>query len=324
MNQKKILVLSVLALFTSIFVLSCSDAGILIPRNDVNFTTTLKPLNPQADGLYEAWISFNILDQPDSSYMSLGKFNVSSAGGIVDSNGTPVALKLRYHPAAITSAYDAIITLESPGDHDTIPSQVRVMGGLVTQDDQFLNATLTMNYIGAVGNVINDIGNAQARFILNTPTAIDSFYKGIWFCDTLQNALLTLPLLSDSLPWTYEAWIRVVTDSSYIKVGRFSNPGLLDDDWGGPYAGILPPYLKPGQDWIIAGSPITNLRANFYQVIITLEPKNESALAMTIPFGAEIFYMHHIEPAITRGQISAFLDNHVSTLPTATMQVGKQ
>lgn len=56
---------------------SCDDAGVL-PTYDVTFSqTNMKRLSPQADGLYEAFMSFNSSGgHNDNAYISMGKFNI--------------------------------------------------------------------------------------------------------------------------------------------------------------------------------------------------------------------------------------------------------
>ncbi|MGH2574547.1 MAG: hypothetical protein ACRDFC_02485, partial [Ignavibacteria bacterium] len=284
----------------------------------------LKPLNQNTEGIYEAWISFPaLLDHDDDLYISLGRFNISPAGQLVDNLGNPKTLRLKYLPPNINSAEDAIVTIELPGDNDTLPG-TRLIGGPVTQSPEYLTANLDMKYTDVLGIIAQNFANATAGYILNTPSTISNdsdYFNGLWFCDTLQNSLINgLLTIPDSLDWEYEGWIVKTTDSTYYSIGKFLDPYVSDRDGKGFYGGPDPGYNKPGSDWINNNPPINDLRSSFFQLMITLEPKNE--LALSTPFFTRVFFNSTIG-ILQKGEI-ANLGNVSSALPTAAIRVSKQ
>lgn len=306
-----------ITLLISINFISCDDIGVSQLRNE----TTLKPTNlkrlESGQGYYEIFVCF---DNIDSNCISLGKFNMSSDGlQTLDSSGNPVALKLKHKPYKIELATKIILTIEPEGDYDTLPS-ARLMGGFVTQNDALIMADMNMSFPEAFGNLTSSFINATASGILNSPTtdSTNDYFKGIWFCDTTQIGLINLPILPDSLKWQYEGWIYDGT--TYYSTGKFVNDTIADLDGAGPNAGpnLAAAYNKPGQD-IILGS--IDLRGGNVRLLVTLEPKNESASGRTKPSGLNIFYLAPIG-GVGLGQVFA-IPNIATTLPSAKIQITK-
>ena len=316
-----------LTLFLALSLSSCDDSGIVQTKNNVSFTySNLKHLDPDVDGVYEAWISFDSqADHGDELYVSCGKFNIDPNNGeLVDTAGNPVTLKLKYIPSTINTAGDAIVTIEPPFDTDTLPS-TRLIGGAVTAGSDFLSADMDMKYDEVLGEIADNFTIAGTKYILNTPTdtSVQFYYNGIWFCDTAGTSLFTglLPI-ADSLGWTYEAWVTDTRTGTNYSLGRFSNPDSTDSDAAGQYAN--PPYSiaygKPGQDYIRNTPPVSDLRAGYYRLMITLEPKNEPANSP--PFFIRLFYRQQLQP-LQYGENSPGLPNMSADLPTATIKVSK-
>jgi hypothetical protein len=283
------------------------------------------------DGIYEAWISVpvHMFDHDDELYISCGRFNVNpSTGGIIDTNGNPVSLTLKFKPANINDAEDALITIEPPFDTDTLPG-IRLLGGTVTNSAEFLTANLSMTYDHILGTIAEGFPAATAGYILNTPTSDTTAYnKGLWFTADTNGTSTSLTVMSipDTLDWTYQAWVFEVdrADHEHIyNMGRFSNPSLADDNQqcqGNPPSFV---YNKPGHDWIQPNCPggglpdILNLNTGTYRVVITLEPRTE--LAVTNPFFIRLFEgVISVAGPGTVGNVQ-----NVTALPTATIKIAK-
>lgn len=323
---KLTLIFSILA-FISLFISSCDDSGVATTNNNVSFSfSNLKRLDPQVDGLYEAWV--RCPSGNSSIYISCGKFNISLAGNtIVDPSDNETSLKLRNVPSNINSATGIFVTVEPPNDADTNPNGAKILGGSVTVNDSNLTSSLSMTHSEVLGNVAQNFPGATARYILNTPTTTDTidYAKGIWFCDMSQNTLfVNLSVIPSTLDWTYEGWITYTPNSISGTTGRFLDPYNPDNDLAGPYKGPANNgYNKPGEDYIVSPPPPFNnitLNNGQFAVMITLEPKIEQTTALGKPFFLKLFSAD-IPASIGYGQISDALSNLSTSLPTAQIKI---
>jgi len=329
MKIARILLFVSVASAISIINLSCDDSGIYVPKYSVNFSyQNMKHLDPFVNGRYEAWISFPPAPGDNDSlvYVSCGRFNIdASTGGLIDSAGNPVGLKLKYIPSNVNSPIDGFITIEPPSDTDTLPSTI-LIGGAASVNGKVITANMDMRYSGALGSIAESLPNANARYVLDTPTDTgrSRFYQGLWFCDTTGSSLVTImPQIPENVGWTYEAWIFDKRDSANYTLGKFSNPYSADNDGAGPYKGpVGNGYDKPGQDVLVNAPPaLWHLGSWYYGLMITLEPKNEQV--NSTPFYIRIFYINTVQNILTRGTISDYLPNAATNLPSATIQISK-
>jgi len=315
----KLINLFLLIYFSLIIHIGCDDAGVTV-NNNLAFTFSgLKHLDPQKDGVYEAWIAFAYTP---TIFVSCGKFNVIDATGqIVDTTGNPIILKLKYRPYNFNSAKYSLITIDPPDYIDSIPPQVKLLGGDVSVINDTLTTTLNTQNSHAIGEIINNFENSNVNFMLFTPTdsSLTNWFNGIWFCNTdSTSSIFGLNVIPDSIPWIYQAWIYNTTDNSFIKIGYFKNPYATDDDGAGPYAFPKQAYNKPGQDWVTnLPLPINDLRNYYYRLLITIEP-------ISYPNGLSTHFLQlffgGIPPEINVGQ-NVSVDNVSSSLPTATMKI---
>jgi hypothetical protein len=302
---------------------SCDDSGIVTAQFDVNTSFTfLKPLNQSAEGIYEAWISFDAADHNDTAYISIGRFNISSTGAIVDSSGNPITLKFRYKPANINLASDALITIEFPGDYDTLPNGIKLMGGEKQSFDKELVFDVSMKSNDILGNVAAQLDIDTARFHYATPTSLDTNdeYKGIWlrnpYMGTKSMTCLSIPASSN---WTYESFLILVIDSNqYWSLGKFSDPNAADIDGAGPYKGTDGiEYQFPGQDFVNNSPlPAPNLNSGLYRLMISLISKTGSLS----PYFIKLFTKNL--PTSLPHHIMSGLDN-VAKLPYGQIRIAK-
>ncbi len=228
----RILLFLLLVSIVSVINMSCDDSGLDNPKYNVTLNyQNLKHIDPLVNGMYEAWVSFPPVSGDLSSpvFISCGRFNIdNTTGGIVDSAGSPIALKLKYIPANVNSPIDAILSIEPPADHDSLPSLI-LMGGPASLSNNIISASMNMRYSKALGIVAENLPNATARYILDTPsdTGRSYFFNGLWFCDTTGSSLITnMNTIPDSVGWTYEAWVFDKRDSANYSLGKFSNPNI--------------------------------------------------------------------------------------------------
>ena len=191
--------------------------------------------------------------------ISTGKFNVDSDGTIRNLEGDlqdSFALNLD-----LSQADMIVITIESEGDVDSIPSGVVLLVGQVNGNNVELAYPVDLNEI-------------SGNFILATPTNGDDSNEnsGIWFLQLPPppSPGLTLPDLPPG--WVYEGW--AVNSGVPITTGRFTAVDGPDQFRGfsGPQQG--PPF--PGEDFIVnppsgLSFPI-NLADGESKAVISIEP----------------------------------------------------
>jgi hypothetical protein len=308
---------------------SCDDAGVTVDKKNITFSQTgLKPLNQQSEGVYEAWISLSTsLDHGDDAYISVGRFNISSTGGLLDTSGGTGSLNLNSIPD-VNATEDAIITIELPGDNDTIPG-TRVLGGAKVIEGGFVVFNMTMDY-SEVLPISNQFSSASAQYLLASPTeqfASFNLTHGIWFTlDTNGSAPgLTLPSLPDTAEWTYQAWVVDNRDSvnRIYNIGRFTKSNDKDDNQQCEANPPAQTWLLPGHDWIQTNCPgggipdIDNLNNSNFKVMITLEPKFETG-GLSKPFFIRLFYGNLL---VTGPFGSTATAPNTTVLPTAKIKL---
>jgi len=291
--------LFLLAALASVIAASCSDSGVINPvSTSTEFRTTLKPIDENVLGFYELWASVETgLDHDESAYRSLGKFTVDATGKLNNISGGTFAVDLS-KISNVNDIGDVIVTIQPPGYFDTIPSNIKVIGGAKSLQGNSLIFDLRMSYSDILP-LSTIFGSSLARYILASPTsdyASAEFERGLWFSrDTVGNlAGISLPFLNDTLEWIYQGWVYERSNPANIyNMGRFNNPDITDsyNQCQGPNT----PWQKPGQDWLQPNCPggglpdITDLNSNLYNVMITLEPRYEQGPALGVPFYIKLF-----------------------------------
>lgn len=282
------------------YILNSCGEDTVTPKTANEFSVqNLKPLNTAVDGMYEAWVSIETNgDHEDANLRTIGKFNVSSKGSLIDKNGNSFQISLSHVPD-VTKISDAIVTIEPPEDeNDTIPSESRLMGGIKVSQNGTLTFNLSMNYSEVLGTKADQIDNApEANYVLSAPTTGDTnqYKRGAWFSSNISGTIagLQLPVIPDTLGWWYQAWIVDSTASGnlqFYNMGRFTNANGPDDFDPGCNDTIAAPWNLPGQDWIKPNCPsssyppITDLTIGKYKILVTLEPRSEQGTALQAPF----------------------------------------
>lgn len=308
---------------------SCGDAAILPkPNSGTISVTNLKPLDEDVEGIYEVWVSIGDgTDHGDADYESLGRFNISLTGNLLDTNGNNFSLNLSNVPN-INLIEDALITIDPPGYFDTIPSNIRILGGAKTNQNGALVFNMTMDYIDILGGVAAQFPSDSGKFTLAAPTTGDTnlYYRGLWFSSDGRTPVqgLTIQQIPDTAGWTYQAWIFDRRNISYIyDMGRFQTPWAADDN--NLCGGTETPWNLPGNDWILSNCPgvipdITNLSTNNtdYEIVVTLEPRFEQGAAITKPFFIRLFYLR-IPGPIQYGEVLSLTNFASATLPSGTI-----
>lgn len=316
-----------LILLLTFIISSCDDAGITTDTKKIEFSqANLKPLNKQTEGVYEAWLSLGSgLDHGDNAYVSVGRFNISSSGQLLDTSGAPGSLNLN-RVSNVNLTEDAIITIEQPGDNDTIPG-TKILGAAKVIENGFIVFNMKMDY-AEVLPAASQFAGATGTYMLASPTDLYASFnvaKGLWFStDTLGNTPgLTLPVLPDTAEWTYQAWVVDNRDSAnrIYNIGRFVNPNGADDNQ--QCAGSNPGWNVPGHDWIQPNCPgggipdIDDLTNSNFKLIVTLEPKFETN-GLGTPFFIRLFY-GNVYVAGPFGSVSTVANSTV--LPTAQIRL---
>jgi hypothetical protein len=327
------LIKSLLFLFCAAFVSflfnACDDSGIIKSNYDITTSfTNLKPLNQFTEGTYEGWVSFNTADHGNASYVSIGKFNVNSLGEIIDTAGNPTTLKFKDKPANIGASEDAIVTIELPGDNDTIPG-TRLMGGTKVLVGDYYIFDVDMKYNEILGSVAAQYPSDSLHVIYATPTTpavYDDENFGIWFTkDTTGTQKgMTCMTIPDSLRWIYCAYVLDLNDNIIDTIGYFSDPGIADSDGPGKYYNVgNSGYPKPGQDYILNNPPIPYMSGNgfnsgAYRLMVSLVPK----VGFLSPFFLKVFYTVSLS-TVGYHQAQSIPNVTPQTLPFGQIKIAK-
>lgn len=317
-------------LLSVLFFYSCGEDSVVNgnPNNGSFTVNRLKPINNTIEGTYELWGSVETtLDHGESDYRSMGRFVINTAGAILDTTGNPFTPFMGKIPN-INSVSDVIITIQPPGYNDTVPSNIKILGGPKLVTGGAVVFDLTMNYSDILP-VSSQFSSSEARFILASPsagTASSDYQKGLWFTTDSNGIIpgLTLPVLPDTAEWTYQAWVINNSNSAFIyDMGRFTASNQADNNQQCRLNGGLV-WNLPGHDWLQPNCPagglpdITSLN-NGYLVLITLEPKYEQGSALNIPFYLKIFESSiSVQPF---GIFQQMLNQFNSLVPTAQVRL---
>ena len=277
-------ILPLIILFIS---LSCEQPIAISDRETQTIfldVTNFPALRPGA-GMYEAWVSFtsprfekngSTFDN-DSTFVSIGKFNVGARGRLFGKDGKPFEpefAKLRSRLYMV----DAIITIELESDSDDVPGSV-IIGGAITGDEREGRASLIVDYTDAFRTNFKLAGGS---FLLSAPTsslASDST-SGVWFMLSVapeSAGLRNLPPLP--IGWKYEGWVSVgcdsdgsFTDQQLYSAGKFISAFEYDDDKAGSRKG------SNGDGFHFPGSDFSgfNLNCGNSSVGISIEPEPDN------------------------------------------------
>lgn len=301
MNNLKLIFFTI-ALSASIYYYGCDDSGLVIdpePKGGVLFSqANLKTLET---GQFELWLS--LVDSGNvRTWYTLGRFNISSNGTLVDPGGAAVKFKFPGDTNLLYQAKDVLVTYEV--DSDLLPSSYRIMSGVVTASADSFTCDLKISgaeALGSVGSVLlgENIPNpAFGWYYLGSPTTNEAeCLKGLWLCDPNGASNFTPGLdIPGSLSWKYQGWVKNNVTQQSVPTGKFASFYGPDQDGPGQCAGTLDTaYSKPGQEFA-AGCPTGELLNNgIYGFFITLEPDN---VTLTSPFFFKLFRSDVI-PGIT-------------------------
>jgi len=326
-NILKIISPPVILLLAVIFY-SCGDSGTTAPQNSASLTVSrLEPIDKNVTGTYELWGSIATgHDHGENAYRSMGRFAVSNTGTITDTSGNPFTPGLG-RIGNINDVEDIIVTIQPPGYNDTIPSNIKIIGGSKQLSGGTLVFDLTMSYTDILP-VSSQFSAATGSYILASPTtgmASSDYRRGIWFTKdtTGGTAGLSLPNLPDTTEWTYQAWVIDNANNAYIyNIGRFNSPQARDNNQQCENLGGLI-WNVPGHDWLQANCPgtipdITNLENN-YSVLITLEPRYEQGQALGLPFYIKLFSGNI--GTVSFGSMQVLVNGFSSTVPSGQVRL---
>ncbi len=224
--MKKLIITAVMIVLIVMSLQSCSkDADGIVTTPLTTLTLELNGLESLNNGAsYEGWIIVD--DVP----MSTGKF-------ITIESVQTFMVNANY----LEQATEFIISIEPSGDEDAIPSETKLLSGLFNENDE---AMITID------EVIGDFFSASGKFIIATPTDLDSTNEqnGIWFEDPTGFAGvvpgLNLPDLENG--WKYEGWI--VFNEIPVTTGKFTSVNSSDE--ASSYGGTSISRPFPGEDFL--------------------------------------------------------------------------
>ncbi|MBE2217684.1 MAG: hypothetical protein IAE90_05745 [Ignavibacteria bacterium] len=279
---------------------SCGDSGVTQLQNSGSISLSgLKPIDKNTTGTYELWGSIESgADHDENAFRSMGRFAVTQTGEITDTSGGSFSPNLG-RISNINNVSDVIVTIQPPGYFDTIPSNIKIIGGPKQIQGGELVFTLSMSYSDILPPSSLFSSSTAAALLASPSTGMASldYKKGLWFAaDTNANTPgLTVPVLADTTEWTYQAWVVNDSNPVYIyNMGRFDRSNAQDNNQQCQQNPPQMTWLLPGHDWILANCPggtlpdINDL-ATGYSVFITLEPRYEQGSELTVPFYIKLF-----------------------------------
>ena len=109
---------------------SCGDSSVTQLQNSGSISLNgLKPIDKSTTGTYELWGSIESgADHDENAFRSMGRFVVTQTGEITDTNGGSFSPNLG-KISNINNVSDVIVTIQPPGYFDTIPSNIKIIGG---------------------------------------------------------------------------------------------------------------------------------------------------------------------------------------------------
>ena len=141
----------ILAVTGSIYYYGCDDSGIVTdpePKGGVSFSpSNLKTLET---GAFELWLS--LVDSNNiRTWYSLGQFNISSTGSMVDLGGASMKFKFQGDTNLLDQSKDILLTFEV--DNDLSPSNYRIMSGIVSVSPDSITGDMKISGVEALGNI---------------------------------------------------------------------------------------------------------------------------------------------------------------------------
>lgn len=295
------------------------------------------PLDPNVEGVYEAWVV-----GAEGDIVSVGRFSVTS------DPSTRMLQSPIPDPAAV------MITVEPPGDDDDDPSLHRLLGGRFNGGMATLDVSGYLTVVGIpleanVGtHVLASFSETESRFVPNE--------AGLWLFnvggDTLDGSYyLDFSPLTEG--WAYEGWIVQDFDTAeavWVSYGKFRPDPLRQantrDDTGlGPFSGrndyefaLALQVRVPGDDWFanplalpVPGGLVLPLdlngdaasgTASRWTHVITIEPWGANRDPEPVTASRPFFlapYRNAIGEGLPGDQRSIAF--HVDELPTGTAAV---
>ncbi len=264
-----------------------------------HLTLSFSGIEPLANGYhYEGWAIV------DGAPVATGKFNVDANGALIDLNGNAIPGGVFETGVDISGAAAIVLTIESAGDTDAIPSDTHYLSGGVANG----SAALTVGHAASLGD---DFTGAMGQYVLATPTddSDENENSGVWFLDLSSGEPaqgLTLPTLPAG--WVYEGW--AVIDGMPVTTGTFTDPAMADMSAPFSGSGSGPPF--PGEDFLMNAPDglefPTDLAGRV--AVISIEPSpDDSAGPFTLkPLVAGIpgDAMDHVTYAIMDNQATGF------------------
>ncbi|MFN0156519.1 MAG: hypothetical protein ACKVRP_00440 [Bacteroidota bacterium] len=264
---------------------SCSEHSEIVSPPEPIFSLSIAnlPHLDHDDGNYELWATFLDFNKSlgpdglmhDEGFMSLGAFNISPGGDVVDLDGHPMHFRISAGEDA-QLLDDVVVSIERHSHGiDTVegPGPI-IAGGKFRGDEQNAIADISITYLDAFGTNFSAVTGA---YTLTAPSSdpADS-NSGVWFFE--QNSAPTPGLRNlPSLPegWTYEGW--AVNAASFLSTGKFTKADSADFDGAGPGKGPGNGLNFPGQDFIVGDPARPDLSSLEYWFMITVEPSPDNA-----------------------------------------------
>jgi hypothetical protein len=283
----------------------CGDDESTSPQMMTTLELSFQGVDPLSNGYhFEGWAII------DGTPISTGKFNINTAGQVVDLNGNVIPNGEFETGEDLSTASAIVITIEPNGDTDTNPADTHYLAG----DVGAAGATLSVAHAAALGDAFT---NASGDFILATPTngSDTNENSGIWFLD-LSSGSPAEGLMLPNLPtgWEYEGW--VVIDGIPVTTGKFTSTTAAD--FSAPYSGSMegPPF--PGEDFLMnAPSGLvfpTDIAGGTAVISVEPEPDDDSSPFALKPLAGMI-------PTNATDHLTYAMDNNAMAFPSGSASI---
>jgi hypothetical protein len=283
----------------------CSDDDSTSPQTMTTLELSFQGVDPLSNGYhFEGWAIV------DGNAISTGKFNVNTAGQVVDLNGNVLPNGEFETGEDLSTASAIVITIEPDGDTDTNPADTHYLAG----DVGAAGANLSVAHAAGLGDAFT---SASGDYILATPTngSDTNENSGIWFLD-LSSGSPAEGLILPDLPagWEYEGW--AVINGVPVTTGKFTSTVAVD--FSAPYSGSMegPPF--PGEDFLMnAPSGLvfpTDIAGGTAVISIEPEPDDDSSPFTLKPLAGMI-------PSNATDHLTYSMDNNAMNFPSGSASI---
>jgi hypothetical protein len=247
---------------------------------------------PGDGSTYEAWALLR-----NNQTTSIGRFQIDGAGNVIGPDGNPTN-SFTSSDETLQEAVAVLVTIEQPGDDDSVPSLNQILQGPIFEGVARLTVPASPTLTSATGTY---------RIFTPTDGPGTNETSGAWALAQDGSPGLVLP--TTTATFFYEAFVEI--DGNAVSLGRFQVAN--EADGANPYSGDGDAPAVPGEDLLQnAPSPLTfPLDLSGARLIVSLEARGNDPLGPS-----QLVILETVLPPGLVGGESVSLTNRASELPS--------